>query len=145
MYLCSGQGFWWGAAKNGELCGTTKLNCAAKKYQLCHKLCGSQFLISNVLRGAKWCFDWYFSLFKWWNPYYQLKSYKSCSILLSNRPKTMSHISSRKKYTPPPLLRIELLECIMYKMLHINLLRPGSNVELHMCRSKLQFRSTQMN
>ena len=32
--------------------------------QLCGKLCGSQILISNVLGGAKWCFDWYFSLFK---------------------------------------------------------------------------------
>ena len=26
--------------------------------------------------GAKWCFDSYFSLFKQWNQYYQLKSYK---------------------------------------------------------------------
>ena len=48
------QGFWQGAAINGELCG--------KKDQLCGKLCSSQF--SNVFEGAKWCFDWYFSLFK---------------------------------------------------------------------------------
>ena len=40
----SGQG----AAKNGELCGTMKVNCVAKKYQLCSKLCGSQFLILKV-------------------------------------------------------------------------------------------------
>ena len=24
---------------------------------MCSKLCGSQFLVSNVLGGAKWCFD----------------------------------------------------------------------------------------
>ena len=35
----------------GQLCG--------KKYQLYGKLCGSQLLISKVLGGAKWCFDWY--------------------------------------------------------------------------------------
>ena len=47
-----------------------------------------------------------------------------CFILVSNRPKTMSHIFSRKKYTPlppPPLQRTELLECIMSKILHTNL------------------------
>ena len=43
-----------------------------------------------------------------------------CFILVSNRPKTMSHISSRKKYTPP-LQRTELLECIVSKILHTNL------------------------
>ena len=30
-YLEARQGFGQGAAKNGELCGTMKLNCAAKK------------------------------------------------------------------------------------------------------------------
>ena len=47
-----------------------------------------------------------------------------CFILVSNRPKTMSHISSRKRYTPAPplpLQRTELLECIMSKILHTNL------------------------
>ena len=48
----------WGIVRHykGQLCG--------KKDQLGGKLCGSQFLISNVLGGAKWCFEWYFSLFK---------------------------------------------------------------------------------
>ena len=47
-----------------------------------------------------------------------------CFILVTNRPKTMSHISSRKKIhpTPPtPLQRTELLERIMSKILHTNL------------------------
>ena len=30
QYFCI-QGFWQGAAKNGELCGTMKVNCVAKK------------------------------------------------------------------------------------------------------------------
>ena len=55
--LLTGCGQKWGIVWHyeGQLCG--------KKYQLCGKLCGSQLLISNVLGGAKWCFDWYFSLF----------------------------------------------------------------------------------
>ena len=62
---------------------------------------------------------------------YQLES--CCFILVSNRPKTMSHISSRKKYTPPPpspLQRTELLECIMSKILHTNL---STLVYIKMC------------
>ena len=87
--ILTGCGQKWGIVRHyeGQLCG--------KKDQLCDKLCCSQFLISNVLEGAKWCFDWYFSLFRCrinistWNNI-------SCFILVSNRPKTMSHISSRK-------------------------------------------------
>ena len=44
-----------------------------------------------------------------------------CFILISNRPKTMSHISyifQKKIHPTPPLLRTELLECIMFEILH---------------------------
>ena len=64
-----------------------------------------------------------------------LKSIKfSCFLLQLNRPNTLSHISSRKNTPPHPIppphppsppkhthahtLRIEMLECIMYKILH---------------------------
>ena len=47
--LLTGCGQKWGIVRHceGQLCG--------KNYQLCGKLCGSQFLISNVLGGAKSC------------------------------------------------------------------------------------------
>ena len=117
------QGFWQGAAKNWELCGTMKVNCAAKKDQLCGKLCSSQFLISNVLGVAKWCFDWYFSLFKWWNQYYQLKSCIKVVLFWCQIGQRQWHIYLPEKIYSPPntLLRTDILECIMYKILHINL------------------------
>ena len=44
--LLTGCGQKWGIVQHyeGQLCG--------KKYQLCSKLCGSQFLISNVFGGV---------------------------------------------------------------------------------------------
>ena len=44
--LLTGCGQNWGIVRHyeGQLCG--------KKYQLCGKLCGSQFLISNVLLNS---------------------------------------------------------------------------------------------
>ena len=68
--LLTGCGQKWGIVQHykGQLC--------SKKDQLCSKLYSNQLLISNIFfwgGGAKWCFDWYFSLFKQWNQYYQLK------------------------------------------------------------------------
>ena len=58
----------------GQKCGIIVrhyewVNCAAKNTNCAANCAAVQFLISNVFGGAKWCFDWYSSLIKWWNWY----------------------------------------------------------------------------
>ena len=109
--LLTGCGQKWRIVRyyEGQLCG--------KKYPLC----GSQFLISNVLGVLN---SVLISILVHLSDGTLSVEIICCFTLVSNRPKTIDvTYIFQKKYTRlrPLLLRTELLECIMSKILHTNL------------------------